>query len=172
MHLRDDDALGAVDDEGAVRRHERHVAHVDVLLLDVFDRAGAGLLVHVEDDEPEGDLERRGIGHAPLLALFHVVFRQLEGIAHELELGALAEIPDGEDGAENALQALVKAPAFGLLDHEELIVGLFLNLDEVRHLGNFMDLAEHLPQALTTIRSLLRHVVLLGSSRRLSRDSA
>ena len=37
VHLRDDDALGAVDDEGAVVRHERHVAHVDILLLDVAD---------------------------------------------------------------------------------------------------------------------------------------
>ena len=53
VHLRDDDALGAVDDEGAVHGHERHVAHIDVLLLDVLDRAGAGLLVHIEHDEPE-----------------------------------------------------------------------------------------------------------------------
>ena len=37
MHLRDDDALGAVDDERAVHRHQRHVAHIDVLLLDVLD---------------------------------------------------------------------------------------------------------------------------------------
>ena len=38
MHLRDDDALGAVDDERAVVGHERDVAHVDILLLDVLDR--------------------------------------------------------------------------------------------------------------------------------------
>ena len=43
VHLRDDDALGAVDDEGAVVGHERHVAHVDVLLLDVLDGPGLGL---------------------------------------------------------------------------------------------------------------------------------
>ena len=58
VHLRDDDALGAVDDEGAVRRHERHVAHVDVLLLDVLDRLGAGLLVDIEHDEAQRHLER------------------------------------------------------------------------------------------------------------------
>ncbi len=163
VHLRDDHALGAVDDEGAVRRHERHVAHIDVLLLDVLDRAGAGLLVDVEHDQPERDLERRGIGHAPLLALIDVVFRRLEGVAHEFELRALAEILDGEDRAEHGLQALVPAAALGLLHHEELIVGLLLNLDEVRHLGHFVDLAEHLPQTLATVRSLLRHMVLLGS---------
>ena len=168
VHLRDDHALGAVDDEGAVHRHERHVAHVDVLLLDVLDRAGAGLLVDVEHDQPERDLERRGIGHAPLLALLDVVFRRLEGVAHEFELGALAEILDREHGAEDRLQALVQAPALGLLHHQELIVGLLLNLDEIRHLGNFTNLAEHLPQTLMPVRSLLRHFYLLGSSRRLA----
>ena len=51
VHLADDDPLGSVDHEGAVGRHQRHVAHVDVLLLDVADRARAGVLVHVPDDE-------------------------------------------------------------------------------------------------------------------------
>src|SRR5262249_2743658 len=122
MHLRDDDALGAVYDEGAVRRHERHVAHVDVLLLDVLDRASAGLFVHVEYNEPKGDLERRGIGHATLLALLDVIFRRVEGVVDKLELGTLTEILDREDRAEYGLQSLVLAPALGLLDHQELIV--------------------------------------------------
>ena len=140
-------------------RHERHVAHIDVLLLDVLDRAGAGLLVDIEHDQPQRDLERRGIGHAPLLALLDVVFRRLESVAHELELGAVSEILDREDRAEDGLQALVETPALGLLNHQELIVGLLLNLDEVRHLGHFVDPAEHLPQTLVPIRSrsLLRH---------------
>ena len=171
MHLRDDHALGAVDDEGAVHRHERHVAHVDVLLLDVLDRAGAGLLVDIEHDQPKRHLERRRVGHAALLALVDVVFRRLERIAHEFELGAVAEILDREHRAEDGLQALVEAPALGLLDHQELIVGLLLNLDEVRHLGHFVDAAEHLPQTLMPIRSrsLLRHFVplrLVATARR------
>ena len=61
VHLRDDHALGAVDDEGAVHRHEGHVAHVDVLLLDVLDGLGAGLLVHIEHDQAQLDLERRRV---------------------------------------------------------------------------------------------------------------
>ena len=151
MHLRDDDALGAVDDEGAVHGHERHVAHIDVLLLDVLDRAGAGLLVHIEHDEAQRDLERRGKGHAPLLALVDVVFRLLEGVAHELELGALAEVPNGEHRAEHGLEALVWTAAFRLVHHQKLIVGLLLHLDEVGHLGHFMDAAEHFPQPLTPV---------------------
>ena len=164
MHLRDDDALGAVDDEGAVHRHERHVAHIDVLLLDVLDGAGAGLLVDIEHDQAKRHLERRGEGHATLLALLDVVFRLLEGIADELELGALAEVPDREHGAEHGLQPLVEAPAFRLVDHQELIVGLLLNLDEVRHLRHFVDVPEKLTISLVTVR-LLRHVVLSKARR-------
>ena len=43
VQLADDDALGAVDDERAVVRHQRDVAEVDLLLLDVADGLGAGL---------------------------------------------------------------------------------------------------------------------------------
>ena len=39
--LRDDDTLGAVDDEGALVGHQREVAHEDRLALDL-----AGLVVH------------------------------------------------------------------------------------------------------------------------------
>ena len=49
----DDDALGAVDDEGAVVGHERDLAEVDLLLLDVADRLRAGLFVDVPDDQAD-----------------------------------------------------------------------------------------------------------------------
>ena len=73
VELRHDDALGPVDDERAVLGHQRDVAEVDFLLLDVPDGLRAGLRVLVPDDEADGDLERDGIGHPPLLALLHVV---------------------------------------------------------------------------------------------------
>jgi hypothetical protein len=37
VQLRDDDALGAVDDEGALVGHQGHLAHVDLLLLHFLD---------------------------------------------------------------------------------------------------------------------------------------
>ena len=92
MHLRDDHALGAVDDEGAVVGHERDVAHVDILLLDVLDRLGAGLLVDIEHDEAQRHLERRGIGHAALAALVDVVFRRLELVLDEFEHRGVGKI--------------------------------------------------------------------------------
>src|SRR5208283_4274972 len=75
VQLADDNALGAVDDEGAVLRHQRNVSEEDFLLFDVADGAGAGLGVLVPDGKPHGDLERSGIGHAALLALGHVVLQ-------------------------------------------------------------------------------------------------
>ena len=37
MQLRYDDTLGSIDHESAVIGHERNLAHVDILLFDVFD---------------------------------------------------------------------------------------------------------------------------------------
>ena len=75
VELRHDDALGAVDDERAVVRHQRDVAEVDLLLLDVANRLDAGVRILVPDDETDRDLERHGVGHAALLALVDVVLQ-------------------------------------------------------------------------------------------------
>ena len=58
--LGDDDALGAVDDEGAAIGHPREVAHEDGLLADL-----AGLLVL----EGDGRGQRPRVGHVLLAAL-------------------------------------------------------------------------------------------------------
>ena len=156
VHLRDDDALGAVDDEGAVIGHERDVAHVDILLLDVLDRTRAGLLVDIEHDQPQRHLERRGIGHAALAALVDVVFRRIEFVSDEFELRGVGKIGDRKHRLEHGLQALVGPPAVRLLHQQELVVGCLLNLDEVRHLCDFLDFPEKLPYALATGKRL-RH---------------
>ena len=53
VQLADDDALGAVDDKGALRRHQRQFAHEHLFFL------GALLLL-----EQEGDVQRRAVGDA------------------------------------------------------------------------------------------------------------
>ena len=158
VHLRNDHALGAVDDEGAVVGHERDVAHVDILLLDVLDRLGAGLLVDIEHDEAQRHLERRGIGHAALAALVDVVFRRLEFVLDEFEHRGVGKVRDREHGLEYGLQALVGPAAERLLDQQELVVGRLLNLDEVRHLCDFLDFPEKLTNALATCKRL-RHLI-------------
>src|SRR5579864_4950283 len=154
VHLRDDHALGAIDDERAVVGHERNVAHVDVLLLDILDRARAGLLVDIEDDKAQRHLERRSVSHAALAAFIDVIFRRLELVADEFELGGVGEVGDREHRLEHRLQALVGTPASGLLDEQELVVRCLLNLNEVRHLCDFLDLTKELADPFATSERL------------------
>ncbi len=148
VHLGDDHPLGAVDDKGALVGHERDVAHVDVLLLDVLDRARAGFLVGLEHDQPQLHLQRRGVGHVALDAFLDVVLRVLELVGHVFEHRALVEILDREDGLEHRLDALVLAHARTDLALQELFVGGPLNLDQVRHLHRFGNAAEGFADAL------------------------
>src|ERR1700737_466694 len=135
--LPDDEALGGVDDEGTVLRHQRHVAHIDVLLLDVADRARPGIFIDIPDDEAERDLQRCREGDAALLALIDVVFRRLQLVTDEFELSALGEIADREDRLEDLLQADIR-PLLGDDSHlQEVIIRAFLDLDQVRHRGDF-----------------------------------
>ena len=160
VHLRDDDPLGAVDDEGAVGGHERHVAHVDVLLLDVLDRLGLGLGVDVEHDEPERHLERRGIRHAALTALVDIVLRRFIFVLDELEMGGVGEVLDREHRLEHRLQPLGRTPALRRVHQQELIIRSLLDLDQVRHLADFLDVPENLANALAA-SECLRHVAPL-----------
>jgi hypothetical protein len=158
VHLRDDDALGAVDDEGAVRRHERHVAHVDVLLLDVLDGLRLRLRIDVEHDEAQRHLERGGVRHAALAALVEVVFRRLVFILDELEMRGVGEILDRKHRLENRLQALARTAALRRVHQQKLIVRGLLHFDQVRHLADFLHVPEDLANALAA-GECLRHVV-------------
>ena len=154
VHLGDDDTLGPVDDEGAVRSHERHVAHIDILLLDVFDRLGAGILVDFEHDQTQRHLEWRRIGHAALLTFIYVIFWRLEFIADEFQHGLTSEVADRENRPEDGLQAFTGPTARRFLDLQELIVRFFLNFDEIRHFRDFCDLAKKLTNPFATCDSL------------------
>ena len=146
VHLADDHALGAVDDERAVLRHQRHVAHVDVLLLDIQNGAGFRIGIDLEHDQAQRHAHRRRIGHAALAALVGVVFGIFELVMDEIELGGAGEIADREDAAQRLFEArhiAVLRPRA-----EELLIALALHLDEVRHFRDFVDVAEDLADAL------------------------
>ena len=93
--LRDDDALGAVDDEGALVGHEREVAHEDRLALDL-----TGLVVR----ELRRDVERRGVGEVLLLALLDGVLRVVEHRVLEGERHGAREVLDRGDLLEDLLE--------------------------------------------------------------------
>ncbi len=92
--LADDDALRAVDDEGAGRGHEREVAHEDVLDDGLVDVAAI---------EHDAHVERRGVAHIALHALLDIVLGLAEPVAQveTLDFGPLA----GEEKLEVAIEA-------------------------------------------------------------------
>ena len=108
------DALRAVDDERALVRHPRVVAHVDALALDL-----AGLL----DEELDFDMERLDERPVADPALVLGELRVAERVVEEPELHDLAgEVLDGADLVEELAQAL----------RDEPVERLELELDEVR----------------------------------------
>ena len=74
VQLADDDALGSIDDERAILRHQRNIAEENFLLLDVADGTVAGLIL-VPDGEPHRHFERSRVGHAALFAFRHVILQ-------------------------------------------------------------------------------------------------
>ena len=70
MQLRNDNALGTIDNKGTVVGHERNFAHVDFLLFNVF--YGAFWRFALIDHQTQFHAQRCRIGHATDLTLFHV----------------------------------------------------------------------------------------------------
>ena len=133
VDLADHHALGAVDDEGALVRHDGDVPHVDLFLPD---------LARVQEDEIDLRLQGDGVGEPLLLALLlaelDVLLVQGEPavLQEHVAVGAL----DGERGLEDLLQALLQR---GLalqqgLPLEESLVGGELDVDEIRDLHDIL----------------------------------
>jgi len=51
MHLRYDNAFGAVHDERTIRRHQRHIAHVNILFFDILDGFCASINVDIKNNQ-------------------------------------------------------------------------------------------------------------------------
>ncbi len=83
VQLADDHTLGAVDDKRPGVGHERDLAHVHFLLLDLLDRRLGGLLVH--DGETHLGAQRTCVGQPALLAFLYVEGRLAQRIADELQ---------------------------------------------------------------------------------------
>ena len=143
--LGDDDALGAVDDEGAALGHEREVAHEDRLALDL-----TGGVVH----ELGGDEQGRGVGEVALLAVLDRVLELLEAVVAEGQRHRAAEVLDRGDLLEDLLEAGAVGdvvPALGLgrgdpglpaLVAEQPVEALGLQGQEVGDLERLADLRE------------------------------
>ena len=79
--------------------------------------------------------------------MHNILHGYFEVVIHIFQQRGLREVLDGKHLAEYRFQALVTAAAFGLVQLQELVIGGALNLDEVRHLRDLLDLAEILAKA-------------------------
>ena len=131
MQLADHDALGAVDDEGALRGHEGQFAHVHALFLDVLVLA-----------EAERNVEGRGESLALALALERAELGLTDFVVAELELDLFVVAFDGENFREYGLESLVLALGDRNLLLEKIEVGIELDLDEVRRLDRLVQAAK------------------------------
>ena len=146
VQLRDDDALGAVDDERAVVGHERDLAHVDLLLLHFLDGVLGRLLVH--QDEPHLRAERRAVREAALLAFGDVERGRQQREADVLEPRVAGVAGDRENRRERGLQALVLARFGRGVRLQERPVGRELRFEQERHLEHACPFGKALADAL------------------------
>src|SRR6476646_2881983 len=110
--LRDDHALGAVDDERALLGHHREVTHEDPLLADL-----AGLLV----DEADGHRERNLVGQVLLPAFLDRELGLPELVLAELHRERPGVVLDGRDVVDRLAKTFPQEPVeAGLLDVDQV----------------------------------------------------
>ncbi len=146
VQLGDDDALGAVDDEGAVVGHERDLAHVDLLLLHVLDRLRRRLAV--VDDQAHGHAQGGAVAEAAVAALALVEDGLAELVADVFQRRVAVVARDREHGLQGRVQAPVLALRRLLARLQEVAVRIDLDGEQERHLEDGTALAEVLADAL------------------------
>ncbi len=113
LQLVDNDALGAVDDEGALFGHQGQGAEIDILLLDVADGPVARRLIGVIDHKTHLDAHGRFIGQPLGNALGLIILGFLNLVADKFQAGGLVEILNGKYRMKDPFQTFVRS-AVGL----------------------------------------------------------
>ena len=120
--LGDDDALRAVDHEGAAVGHPREVAHEHGLLAD---------LARLAVDEADRDGQRAGVREVLLAALLQRGHRRVEVELAELDGEVAGVVLDRRD----VVDRLAQAAAFGV---DQPVERLLLDVDQVRDIEDLL----------------------------------
>ena len=148
VQLRNNHALGAVDDEGTFVRHQGHFAHVDFLLFNIFDDFGlAGGSLAVINDELHARAHGRSIGERAYLAFAHVKRRFAKLVFQEFHFHKTIVRDDGEGGFKRRLQPLVLTLARRRVGLQKILVGIALHLQQVGHFQHAFARAKALADA-------------------------
>ena len=133
MELGDDNALRAIDDKRAVRRHNGHIAEENLLLADV--------LVILKT---ESRIKRTGISLAVHESLKIRLLRRLKSVTDEIKIITALVRNDREDFLENRLKTLVLALGGRDVSLKEIVIRFRLDCNQVgRSLGHALKLAEY-----------------------------
>ena len=122
VHLRYDNPLCPIDHECAVWCHQRHVAHKDVLLFNIFNRFRTGVFIYIKNDQAQRHLQGSCICHIALLALFHIIFWFFQLVFHELQNCGFVEIFNREDRLKNTFDAFAVKRLKGVTGFQEQII--------------------------------------------------
>ena len=116
--------LCAVNYKSAGRGHNREISHEDILFFDL-----AGFLILQSCSYTKGGC----ISHVALFAFLDGIFGLVfDMIIDEVQNKVSGIISDGRNITENFLKTFFKEPS----------IRVFLNLDEVRHIEDFLDLGK------------------------------
>ena len=132
--LAHDHALRAVDHERALVRHEREIAHEDLLVGNTLDFA------RFRRDKTDAHAQRRAVGHVALAAFLDRVLGLAERVLAELQDQVTGEVLDRRDRIERFLQPL----------RDEPMEARLLQLDQVGQVEDVGILAKRVAGALRT----------------------
>ncbi len=104
MQLADDNPLGPIDDKGAIFGHQRDFTEINFLLLDVTNRLGTGLFIHIPGHQAHLNLDGCRVSHAALMAFLNIILRRTQAIRNILHGTGITEVPNRENRTENSLQ--------------------------------------------------------------------
>src|SRR5574337_488755 len=142
VELADHNPLRPINNEGTLRRHQRHLSKVDLLLFNVPDAAGLGADWLIPDHQAKGHLEWNGVGHPLLQRFLRTVLGHPELILHKTQGCRTVIIENREDAGEGPLKPDLLARVRGNFHLQKLIEGPPLNLNQIRNRDDLFDLAE------------------------------
>src|SRR3569833_358389 len=148
MQLGNDDALGTVDDERTVVRHQRQLAEVNLLLAHVLHGLLGARGFLIQNDEAHLDALRGSVGQTAQLTLFHIKYRLSESVADVFERSITGVAGDRKHALEGSEQPDLVATYLGLVGLQERAIGVELDGEQVRHLENARLFAEILADTL------------------------
>ena len=127
MQLTNDNTLGTVDDEGALRCHVRNLAKENVSYL-----GREILMIRISTVEFQLGLERHIVGQTAEQALLNRIAGRINVVVEKLQHVVVTGVGNREILGENFVKTLLLAILRRRIQLQEVVEGLELDVEEVR----------------------------------------